>query len=297
MTRTQADNPGDQLWSCVTEIDRAIASFLDETRIESQLADPIRYAVLGGGKRVRPTLAWWSCVAAGAPGAASLPAGVGVELVHAFSLVHDDLPAMDDDDTRRGRPTVHVAFGEAMAILAGDALSSLATRAVCATSDPGLAQWLTRELSEATTRMIVGQVHDLHGIDGVSDPKERLYALCRDKTGALIRGACRMGAICGACARDGRLPGQDDSRVSSLTSCGESLGLMFQIVDDLLDAGEERDDDTADSQLTFPRVVGGEASRDEVRRLEREALGSLDALGGEADTMRSLVRWLAGRTY
>src|SRR5205085_8444230 len=128
------------------------------------LREAIRYSLLGGGKRLRPVLAWHACAALGAPGEASLPAGAAVELVHAFSLVHDDLPAMDDDDLRRGRPTLHIHAGEAMAILAGDALMALAFDVLARhVAEPTLAGILVAELSAATTGMIAGQVYDSLG--------------------------------------------------------------------------------------------------------------------------------------
>jgi len=226
----------------------------------------------------------------GGEGEASLPAGVAVELIHAFSLVHDDLPSMDDDDERRGRPTVHVQFGESLAVLAGDALAALATRAICDLS-PGLelSARLSRELAPATCDMITGQVYDLHGVEGESDPRRRLEILCRHKTGALIRSACRMGALCGMAGPP------EQNRLAAVTRCGESLGLMFQIVDDLLDADEERAGEE-EHQLTFPRVVGETAAREEVERQRVLALDALEPLGLPAEPLRVLTNALAART-
>ncbi|MFM7806422.1 MAG: polyprenyl synthetase family protein, partial [Planctomycetota bacterium] len=191
------------------------------------LAEAMRYASLGGGKRVRPVLTVRCGLAAGATDPATLlPGAIAFEFIHAFSLVHDDLPALDNDDLRRGRPTTHKAFGEALAILAGDGLQSLAIEA--ALHSPVAPQRVAAEVARACTDMISGQVYDTLGgfPAGCTELPERLALIHRNKTGALLRGACRVGAIAA---------GANEATIDRLTRYGEAMGHMFQVVDDILD--------------------------------------------------------------
>ena len=245
---------------------------------------------------MRPLLAWRCCEALGGTGQASLPAGAAVELIHAFSLVHDDLPAMDDDDLRRGKPTLHIHAGEAMAILAGDAMMALAFRLlVDAVKKPELADALVRELSEATTGMIAGQVYDtMGGFLANLPPRERLLLIHRNKTGALIRAACRMGAMCA--------PDAIPNRLDAVTRYAESIGLMFQVVDDLLDieatpeqTGKRTRKDAPAGKLTFPGLLGVEASRAEAKRLTQEAAAAARVLGPGAEPMIQLAEAMSQR--
>jgi geranylgeranyl pyrophosphate synthase len=224
----------------------------------------------------------------------ALPAGAAVELIHAFSLVHDDLPSMDNDDMRRGRPTLHRHAGEAMAILAGDAMMSMAFQCLADRVPDGLlAAHLTRELAAATGRMIAGQVYDtLAQPDG--DDLTRLRLIHQNKTGALIRAACVMGAVSA---------GASDSAAGAIGEFGESIGLMFQVVDDLLDvestaehAGKRTRKDADAGKLTYPRLLGVEASRKEVDRLRTAAMHALGPLGPKADGLRALCEVMATRT-
>jgi geranylgeranyl pyrophosphate synthase len=209
--------------------DAHMAQFIETYDLPANLRDAIRYSVLGGGKRLRPVLTLLSCRAVGGDDSLALTPAAALEFIHAFSLVHDDLPAMDDDDMRRGRPTLHIHAGEAMAVLAGDAMTSLAFAMIHGDPllQPTLAHHLSRELAAATTDMIAGQVYDtLGGFDPDLSDTEKLHTIHRNKTGALIRAAFRMGALCGHA---------DDHRLAQPTQLGEITGLMFQIVDDLLD--------------------------------------------------------------
>lgn len=284
--------------ACAAVIDQHLDAFITTVEMPRNLADAIRYALLGGGKRLRPVLAWHSCIAAGGTGEASLPAATALELIHAFSLVHDDLPAMDDDDLRRGRPTLHIHAGEAMAILAGDAMITLSFEHLVKECAPQLGAQLVHELSAATTAMIAGQVHDTVGgfAPGLSE-RERLELIHRNKTAALIRAACRMGAMCAAVDRDER------GSLDALTAYGEAVGLMYQIVDDLLDveaspqqAGKQTGKDRVAGKLTYPGVLGVEASRREVQRLEGDALAAIAPLGPRAGALGDLCRYMARRT-
>lgn len=279
-------------------VEAYLARCLEQRAVPQNLRDALKYAVLGGGKRLRPVLVVRACEAAGGePDDAIVPAAA-IEMIHCFSLAHDDLPAMDDDELRRGRPTLHVHAGEAMAILAGDALTSLAFELIATRIDePALAAALTRELATATTDMIAGQVYDtLPPADGDAaalTDLERLQRIHRHKTGALLRCACRMGAHCA---------GADATRLEALTRYAETVGLMFQVVDDLLDVTESAEQlgkashkDAAAGKLTYPGLLGIEASREEVRRLQREAHAALEPLGRSAQPLRDLCDYMAVR--
>ena len=230
-----------------------------------QLEETLRYALDSGGKRVRPVLCLAVAEAAGGELEAALPAAAAIELVHTFSLVHDDLPALDDDDERRGRPSAHVAHGEGVALLAGDALLVEAFRLALAYDDPGVA----RELAEATLGMIGGQHRDITGDDGELAEVERL------KTGRLFVAAVGLGL------RAARVPEREHV---GWRAFGEELGLLFQVVDDILDGDG------------FAERLGEEGARD---LADRAAAGARDALAGlTADTsvLDELVDSLVVRT-
>lgn len=254
----------------------------------------MRYAVLDGGKRLRPLLVWHVCEAAGGDPRTALPAAAAVELVHAFSLVHDDLPAMDDDDLRRGKPTLHVHAGEAMAILAGDALFSLAYDALArGYADPCLARDLIVELARGSAGMISGQVFDsLPDADHRPEGIEALERIHRNKTGALIRAACRMGARCSA----------NPEAIEPAGAFGDALGLMFQAVDDLIDVeqpaehtGKRTGKDAELGKLTYPSLLGIESTRDTIERLRRSALDSGGRIGGNPAALVAITEYLAAR--
>ena len=283
----------------VARVDQAIAGFLDHRGLPENLDAAIRYAILGGGKRLRPVLAWRSAEACGADGSNSLAAGVAVELIHAFSLVHDDLPAMDDDDMRHGRPTLHIHAGEAMAILAGDAMLTLAFEAATDPSfglDPATISSLLGELCAGTSAMIAGQVYDtLGGFDDDLGEEARLKLIHRNKTGALIRASCRMGAICAHAS---------DAQLGSITAYSEAIGLQFQVVDDLLDAegdsatvGKATGKDADAGKLTYPGVVGIEESRRIAKELHDRAERSASALGASGRGLVDLLEQLTHRTH
>ena len=277
----------------LASVERALDDALTHHALAPRLREAMRYAALGGGKRVRPILVLRSCEAVGGDRTAAMPAAIALEMVHCFSLVHDDLPALDNDDLRRGRPTTHKAHGEALAILAGDALLSVALEV--ALSSPRDPAGIALELASSCTAMITGQVYDtLAGFPGNPGPADRLRLIHDNKTGALLRAACRMGARCG---------GADAAALRALTTYGEALGLMFQVVDDILDetqstehlgkaAGKDRDA----GKLTYPGVFGLDESRAQVERLLRESLAALSPLGEAAEPLRQAARTLATRT-
>jgi geranylgeranyl diphosphate synthase, type II len=284
--------------ACRAAIEAYLDSLTSSLALPAQLVSAIRYALLGGGKRLRPILTWNCCTAVGGSGEAALPAAAAVELIHAFSLVHDDLPAMDDDDLRRGKPTLHIHAGEAMAILAGDAMMALAFEHLSRqVADSELSAAMVRELSAATTGMIAGQVYDtLGGFAPELEPRQRLELVHRNKTGALIRGACRLGALAGG-VRGG------DPQMAAVTAFGEHIGLIFQIVDDLLDveataehSGKRTRKDAAAGKITYPSLIGIEASRREVNRLTDAAVEVLAALGPLAEPLRELALHMSTRS-
>jgi geranylgeranyl diphosphate synthase type II len=273
------------------EIETALGAAIDARRLGPLLDDAVRYALLGGGKRLRPVLTLRACEAVGGDRSDAMPAAVALECIHAFSLVHDDLPAMDDDDLRRGRPTTHKVYGEAVAILVGDLLQGLA--AEVALESPVATVEISRTVLEGSRLMIEGQIHDTVGgfAESMTDEFDRLRHIHRLKTAALIRAACRAGALAG---------GGD---ALALDRYGEAIGLMFQIVDDILDEtqstehlGKTGGKDKAAGKRTYPALLGLEGSRAEVARLEAVAIDALAALGPAAEPLRDLARRLATRT-
>lgn len=267
-----------------TALDRA----LRPTGPAIDLNGAMRHAALGGGKRLRPLLVYATGHACGASEASLDAAAVAIELIHAFSLVHDDLPAMDNDELRRGKPTVHVVYGVAAAILAGDALQSMAFAVLAeAGNDPDVGMALVRELAQASgaNGMCAGQALDMHATGQALDLRrlEQLHAL---KTGALIRAAVRMGAICA------RAPA---AVTASLDRYADALGLAFQIRDDMLDTegdsaqlGKTAGKDVAQGKSTYPALLGLEGSRQRLDALSLEMKTALEPLGSSADALHAL---------
>lgn len=278
------------------EVEGWLAQRLEACDWPANLREAVSYSLLGPGKRLRPVLTVLSCEAVGGDRTSAMPAAAALELVHCFSLVHDDLPAMDDDDMRRGRPTLHKHAGEAMAILAGDAMLALAFEWLSHADTPPMTQGrLFSELSGATLGMICGQVLDTLGgfADGL-DERTKLDLIHHNKTGALIRAACRMGALSG---------GADDVALKAITAYGEATGLMFQIVDDLLDVTQSSEhlgkaagkDETA-GKRTFPGLIGIDASQREVKKQHQAAHAALQPLGDAARPLLDLCDYMAVRT-
>ena len=254
----------------------------------------MRYSLFAGGKRLRPVLALAAAEAVGpAPGIEE--AASSLEMIHTYSLIHDDLPALDNDDLRRGRPTCHKVFGEAMAILAGDALLTLAFQVLGRLPHPGAAL-LVAELATASGTvggMIGGQVHDIEGESQEPTP-ELLEAIHTAKTGALLRCSVRMGAICA---------GATDAQLDALSRYGEHVGLAFQIVDDILDVtqssealGKTAGKDVAQGKITFPAVYGMDRSRDMAEQQRRAAHAALDTFGPEARRLREIADLVVRRS-
>lgn len=261
----------------------------------ARLSAAMRYAVMNGGKRVRPALAYGAAQALGAAPALAEPAAIAVELIHCYSLVHDDLPCMDDDDLRRGKPTTHKAFDEATALLAGDTLQTLAFLAL--TESPLGADAIRRQinlLSQASVDMAVGQALDIEA-EGQRLDRTALERVHRHKTGALIRAATGMGAIAG---------NADDSALRALDLFADRLGLAFQVHDDVLDVigdtqkiGKRAGADIAREKSTYPALLGLEAAQALAVQLHDEALDALAPLGSAAAPLRALADFLVARDH
>ena len=297
------ESPSPELSLALTALGARAEQALDHVLPSAQQPPPelhraMRYAVLGGGKRLRPLLTYASGQALGASLTRLDAPACAVEIIHAYSLVHDDLPAMDDDALRRGRPTCHVAFGEAMAILAGDALQALAFERLA--GDPVLdIDALTRiemlrTLAAAcgAEGMAGGQAFDLAAVGRLLDVAEleRMHAC---KTGALIRAAVRLGALAA---------GADAATLAAFDRYATAFGLAFQVRDDILDVegataelGKTAGKDARAAKPTFPSILGLQASRTRLAALTAEALAALAGFGAEADLLRELARYAAVR--
>lgn len=241
----------------------------------ARLREACQYPILTGGKRIRPLLALAACEATGSPCAAAIDAAVAVELLHTYSLVHDDLPAMDDDDFRRGRPTTHRVYGDAVAILVGDALLTEAFARVA--SSPRLVAELA--LAGGARGMVGGQYRD---IENLAHDLDSLVLLHHLKTGALIRASVRMGALAGGA-----------SDLERVTVYGERVGLAFQVADDLLDADQDAGEGGPPS---FVRLRGREWTAAEARRLASSAIDAVSALPG-AEPLVWLARFAVERAH
>jgi geranylgeranyl diphosphate synthase type II len=260
------------------------------------LIEAIRYSLLDGGKRLRPALVIESCRCAGGDldSKSVIAAACAMELIHTFSLVHDDLPAMDDDALRRGKPTNHKVFGEAMAILAGDAMMTMAFEVIATDADPKFAPQLIAELAQASgpAGMIGGQVLDMAG-ENQSLNLDQLRQIHRLKTGALLTTSCRLGAIAAAA---------DKSALEALTEFGRHLGLAFQIVDDLLDVtstpqqlGKATNKDRKKGKNTYPALIGLDNSRAEAESHLRSAIACLKEFGPAATSLCLLAEFVVKR--
>jgi len=255
----------------------------------ADLREAMRYAVLGGGKRLRPLLGMAAAEAVGAPAEAALEAGCALELLHAYSLVHDDLPAMDDDDLRRGQPTCHRRFGEALAILAGDGLLTLAFEQLARAFPDARAARAVGLLAAAAgpAGMVGGQADDVRPWDGAALPLEEVESIHRRKTACLMAVALELGGLAG---------GADATALEALGRAGRALGLAFQVADDLLSytgdeatLGRPTASDRVKERRLHPRVCGLDASRARGLALLDEARGALEPFGPRAGSLRALA--------
>lgn len=261
----------------------------------------MRYSVLSGGKRLRPALVIGAAEAVGGRAEAVLPAACGIELIHCYSLVHDDLPAMDDDDLRRGRPTTHKVFGEAIAILAGDALLTLgfellARAGLEADVSPVDALRVVREVAVAagTEGMVGGQVLDIKSSEAGA-PAELVKEIHRRKTAALFVASVRTGAI---------LARASEEALAALTCFGKNFGLAFQITDDILDVigkedrmGKRAGSDARQKKLTYPAIFGLAAARERAKAAAMEAVAAVEGFGSAAAFLRGAAEFILTRDY
>jgi farnesyl diphosphate synthase len=289
----------DRLTSAARLTEARLQSILDDAAAPPRLAAALRHGVLGGGKRFRPFLVLESARLLGGAEEAAIDTAAALECIHCYSLVHDDLPSMDNDETRRGRPTVWKAYDEWTAILAGDALLTLAFEIIAASTDPATKSALILDLARASGRagMVGGQQLDLEA-DKLGLPKvaslEHIRHLQAMKTGALIRFACIAGAHLGSGTAADH---------AALGAFGDNLGFAFQISDDLLDAtgdaatvGKAVAKDATAGKATLVSLMGLDAARTKLAETEISAIAALAAYGDKADTLRDAARFVSRRT-
>lgn len=283
----------------VAAVDTALDDFLP-TPIESPeiIHEAMRHSVFAGGKRLRPVLCIAAAEACGGNQKSAMAAACAVELMHTYSLVHDDLPCMDDDDLRRGRPTCHKVYGEGMAVLCGDALltEAFAVLVKAPYTDRYSVSDMVAEFSSAggSRKLIGGQVLDLEG-EGKQLDKSQLKAIHEAKTAALLVASLRLG---------GMTANASPQQIEALSAFGHSLGLAFQVIDDILDVtqtskklGKTAGKDQAAAKSTYPSVWGLEESRKEAERLTREALTALEIFGDAGTRLREIAEWMLCREY
>jgi geranylgeranyl diphosphate synthase type II len=288
------------LQSRKTEIDAALANYLQRLCPSRHLLEAVRYAVMAGGKRLRPILCLAAAEAVGGHRATAMPAACAVEMIHAYSLIHDDLPALDNDHLRRGKPTCHVQFGEASAILCGDALLNMAFEVLSGNGLDAPAAHARKWLrivdivgrASGCRGMIEGQARDL-AFEGVALSGEALQQLHELKTGALIGAAVRCGALLG---------GGSEAHVNHLTVYAARIGLAFQVADDILNVTGDPDllgkavgTDKQRHKNTYPALMGLDPSRLFARRLIDDALQALAIFDNNAEPLRAIARYIIER--
>ena len=280
-------------------VERALERFLPSATVRpATIHEAMRYSLFAGGKRLRPILCLAAAEACGGKTKSALPLACAAECIHTYSLVHDDLPSMDNDDFRRGRPTCHKAFGEGIAVLAGDALLTIAFE-IAARAEPARRYPLRAIFQEIATgagsrRLIAGQVADLEA-EGQPITRAQLRYIHENKTAALLSTSVRLGAMSANASA---------SQLGAITKFGRALGLAFQIIDDILDVtqtteklGKSAGKDVAAQKATYPAVIGLEKSRAEAKRLTQHAHGALAIFGRKGETLRALSNYLLERDY
>jgi len=280
-------------------VDKALDGFLPKEKTAPQtIHKAMRYSVFAGGKRLRPILCLAAAEACGGDPQKAMAAACAVEVLHTYSLVHDDLPCMDDDDLRRGRPTCHKVFGDGMAVLCGDALltESFLMLAQTAATPRYKVDAMIKELAltSGSRHLIGGQVMDLEG-EGKSLTKAQLVLIHKAKTAALLTSTLRLGAMA---------VNATPAKLDALTTFGECLGLAFQIIDDILDVtqstevlGKTAGKDANVAKATYPAIVGLEKSRKEAAVLTKKAMGALEVFGNKADHLHQIADFLLVREY
>jgi len=293
-------NLSDYLAQTTLLVDRSLDSFLPGPRIKpSTIHKAMRYSIFAGGKRMRPALCLAAAEACGGSPELALHAACSLECVHTYSLIHDDLPSMDDDDLRRGRPTSHKVFGEAVAILSGDALLTLAFE-ILAQSPPTRRYSVSdaiQELARASGSigMIAGQVADMEAEGSQQISVRQLQYIHASKTAALLSCSLRLGAMSANAT---------PSRLQALSEFGRHVGLAFQVVDDILDVTQSSDrlgktagKDQAAAKVTYPALMGLSRSRHKAARLTQKAFDAIKPFGAKAKALRALADFLLHRDY
>jgi geranylgeranyl diphosphate synthase, type II len=280
-------------------VDGALEAYLPKPTVKPKtIHRAMRYSIFAGGKRLRPILCFAAAESCGGEASEAIPLACAVECIHTYSLIHDDLPCMDDDDLRRGMPTSHKMFGEAIAVLAGDALLTFAFE--LAAQAPGWPRYSLREIirelavASGSRNLIAGQVVDLDS-EGKCVSLPLLRFIHESKTAALLRATIRLGAMSANAT---------PAQIESLSSFGRALGLAFQVIDDILDVtqssetlGKSAGKDLAAEKATYPSIVGLEQSRKVAKRLTQEAHRSLKPFGQKAEILHGLADHLLNREY
>ena len=280
-------------------VDRALDRFLpgEKTR-PATIHKAMRYSLFAGGKRLRPILCLAAAEACGGAANAAMPLACAVECIHTYSLIHDDLPSMDNDDFRRGRPTSHKVFGEGIAVLAGDALLTIAFQ-ILAHAKPTPRYDMRTMLEElggaaGSQKLIAGQVADLEA-EGQNTTRAALRYIHENKTAAMLGASVRLGAVSANAT---------PAQLRAISEFGRSLGLAFQVIDDILDVtqtseklGKSAGKDVAAKKATYPAVIGLDASRREAQRLTRKAHNGLKPFGARGERLRQLADYLLVREY
>lgn len=282
-------------------VDAALDLYLPkETELPHSVHKAMRYSIFAGGKRVRPILMLAACQAVGGDPGNAIPAACAMEMIHTYSLIHDDLPAMDDDDFRRGNPTNHKVFGEAVAILAGDALLTEAFKLAsdpnfAGECDPSVRLAVIHEIAACAGSygMVGGQVVDMESEGKTEIDLPTVQYIHTHKTGALIKASVLSGALLG---------GASEKALAAVKRYGEAVGLAFQIADDILDIegtteeiGKDAGSDEARGKATYPAVIGLAAAREEAKAMMGEAMRALDIFGTEADPLREIAQYIVQR--
>ncbi|MCK0106166.1 (2E,6E)-farnesyl diphosphate synthase [Marinobacter sp. S0848L] len=289
----------DYIEQCRQRIDAELDRSIRQDSASERLQETMRYSVLGGGKRIRPALCLAAARAVGSDEETALVPACALELIHAYSLVHDDLPAMDDDDLRRGRPTAHIAFDEASAILAGDALQALAFSLLASAPELTDTQRIAMitKLAQASGHagMVGGQAIDLESV-GIKLNLDQLETMHRHKTGALIEASVDLGASTSATV--------SQEQREALANYARTLGLAFQVQDDLLDIegdtaiiGKRQGSDAAKAKPTYPALLGLDGAREHLAALLSQAHRALDSFGAEAEPLRAMADYVVTRNH
>jgi len=281
------------------EVDRALDRFLPKASTRpATIHKAMRYSLFAGGKRLRPILCLAAAEACGGKIGSALPLACAVECIHTYSLIHDDLPSMDNDDFRRGRPTCHKIFGDGIAVLAGDALLTIAFEIVSRAKPTSryTMSILLREnaVAAGSQKLIAGQVSDLEA-EGHKTDRAQLRYIHENKTAAILTTTVRLGAMSA---------NADAKKLGANTKFGHALGLAFQIIDDILDVtqtseklGKSAGKDVAAKKATYPAVIGLDESRSEARRLTRQAHNALSIFGEKGEALHALANYLLEREY